>query len=90
VEVCDFLINSPQVSIRLANGNTLIGNWFNQCGDTLDKSNQPLQAIEVTPDKKVVWALRAWDEPANLGSSTIIVPLNEPRTTEDVFFGEIH
>lgn len=86
----DFQITSPQVSVRLANGNTLIGNWFSQWGDTLDKNNQPLQAIEVTPDKKVVWALRAWDEPANLGPSTIIVPLNEPRTTEDVFFGEIH
>ena len=86
----DFLITSPQVSIRLANGNTLIGNWFSQWGDTLDKNNQPLQAIEVTPEKKVVWALRAWDEPTNLGPSTIIVPLGEPRTTEDVFFGEIH
>ncbi|MDD4821610.1 MAG: hypothetical protein PHI48_03525 [Bacteroidales bacterium] len=86
----DYVINSPQVSIRLANGNTLIGNWFNQWGDKLDKNNLPLQAIEVTPDKKVVWALRAWDEPANLGPSTIIVPLSEPRTTEKVKFGEIH
>jgi hypothetical protein len=29
-----------------------------------------VQAIEVTPDKKIVWALRAWTAPADLGPST--------------------
>jgi len=28
--------------------------------DKLDVANAPVQAIEVTPDKKIVWALRAW------------------------------
>lgn len=86
----DYVINSPQIAIRLANGNTLINNWFNTWSETIDISNQPLQAIEVTADKKIVWALRSWKEPANLGPSTIIIPLNEPQTTEKVFFGDIH
>ena len=85
-----YVINSPQIAIRLANGNTLINNWFNQWSDTIDKNNQPLQAIEVTPGNKVVWALRSWSDPENLGPSTTIVPLNEPHTTEKVFFGDIH
>ncbi|MDR3653387.1 MAG: hypothetical protein P4L34_10525 [Paludibacter sp.] len=87
----DYQIRSPQVSIRLANGNTIISNWFNQWSNAvIDNNNQPLQAIEVSPTKKVVWVLRSWNEPTNLGPSTIIVPLDEPRTTEKVFFGDIH
>lgn len=87
----DYQVSSPQVSIRLANGNTIISNWFNQwSNDVIDNNNQPLQAIEVSPTKEVVWALRSWKEPNNLGPSTIIVPLNEPRTNEKVFFGKIH
>jgi hypothetical protein len=85
----DYVINSPQVAIRLANGNTLINNWVNKWSDTIDSSNQPLQAVEVTAGKKIVWALRSWNEPADLGPSTIIIPLNEARTTEKVFFGDI-
>src|SRR5262249_22659479 len=44
---------------RLANGNTLINNW----SGSLPQAEWPnvVQLIEVTPDKKVVWALRAWD-----------------------------
>ena len=38
----------------------------------LDLGDAPVQAIEVTPEKKVVWALRAWAPPADLGPSTTI------------------
>jgi hypothetical protein len=31
-----------------------------------------VQFVEVTPEKKVVWALRSWTDPANLGTSTTI------------------
>ena len=86
----EYVINSPQIAIRMSNGNTLINNWFNQWSDTIDNNNQPLQAIEVTADKKVVWALRSWNEATNLGPSTTIIPLNEAHTTEKVFFGDIH
>jgi len=84
----DFKITSPQVAIRRPNGNTIVNNWFNQWSGNVDLTNPPVQAIELTPDKKVVWALSSWTAPADLGPSTIIVPLNEPRTNENVFFGE--
>jgi len=38
------------------------------------------QAIEVTPNKKVVWALRSWTPPADLGPATTIQVLDvNPR-----------
>ena len=43
---------------RLANGNTLINNWPG--GLPLEEWPNVVQLIEVTPDKKVVWALRDW------------------------------
>ena len=87
-----YVMSSPQTALRLSNGNTIISNWFNQWSGTgqVNPNNQPVQAIEVTPDKKIVWALRQWQEPSNLGPSTRIIPLSEPRTTEKVFFGDIH
>jgi hypothetical protein len=87
-----YVMNSPQTAIRLSNGNTIISNWFNQWSGTgkVDLSNQPVQAIEVNMNKEIVWALRAWEEPSDLGPSTIIIPLSEPRTTENEFFGDIH
>ncbi len=43
---------------RLANGNTLINNWVG----SVPQADWPrvVQLIEVTPQKKVVWALRDW------------------------------
>lgn len=67
-----FAINNPQTATRLPNGNTIINNWFNSWSGKLDPANPPVQAIEVTPDKKVVWALRSWTPPADLGPSTTI------------------
>ena len=63
---------SLQEANRLANGNTVISNW---CPNGIkDPKAWPgsVQVIEVTPAKQVVWALRAWDEPANLGPATNI------------------
>ena len=80
----------PQIARRLANGNTLINNWFNQWQGKPDPNNLPLQAIEVTRGKKVVWALRAWTEPVNLGPSTTFQLLDEPGgISENVRFGTI-
>lgn len=58
---------NTQTAVRLANGNTLISNWHAQ-----DAGGEPVQFIEVTPEKKVVWALRSWTDPANLGTSSNI------------------
>ncbi len=56
---------NTQTATRLPNGNTVINNWH-----TKDAGGEPVQLIEVTPDKKVVWALRSWTDPTNLGAST--------------------
>ncbi len=79
-----------QNATRLPNGNTLFNNWFNQWDGTPDPANYPLQAVEVTPDKKVVWALRSWTDPAALGPATTIQILDDPTVIpEDVHFGDI-
>jgi hypothetical protein len=65
---------------RMANGNTVIANWV--AGDTKPE-NWPstVQIIEVTPAKKVVWALRQWSDP-NLGPASSIQLLDEPGIPE--------
>jgi len=65
---------------RLANGNTLISNW----GGSIQKQDwdQVVQVIELTPDKKVVWALHQWKDP-DLGPSSCIQLLDEPGGEEN-------
>jgi len=71
-----------QKSIRLANGNTLIGNWAKKGDSTA------VQAVEVSPDKKLVWALRSWNDP-DLGRSTTIQVLDQPAIhPEKAHFGK--
>lgn len=75
----DYKMTNLQNAIRLANGNTIINNWFNQWSTTkLDPANPPVQAIEVTRQKKVVWVLCSWTAPEDLGPSTTIQLLEEP------------
>lgn len=72
-----------QEANRLANGNTVISNW---CPNALKDPatwRDSVQVLEVTPEKKIVWALRAWDEPANLGPATNIQLLDEPGAAEN-------
>jgi hypothetical protein len=82
---------NTQRAVRLANGNTIFNNWFNQwAGGPPDPNDYPLQAIEVTPGKKVVWALRSWTPPAALGPATTIQILDDPTAVpEDAHFGDI-
>jgi len=68
----DYQMANLQLATRLPNGDTLINNWFNQWNDRVDPANAPVQAIEVTADKKVAWVLRAWTPPADLGPATTI------------------
>ncbi len=57
-----YLIGHVQEVIRLPNGNTVFTNWI--AGHTKPEDwAKTAQIIEVTPDKKVVWALRSWDNP---------------------------
>ena len=89
-DIPEYNFNSPQVAIRRPNGNTVVGNWFNQWSGSgkVDPNNLPIQAIEITPDKKVVWALQSWTPPVDLGPSTIIQILGDKGISEHVTFGE--
>jgi len=60
--------------VRLANGNTVICNW----GGFLRKEDwdKVVQVIEVTPDKKIAWALHQWKDP-DLGPSSCIQILDD-------------
>ena len=68
----DYKFSNLQLAVRLPNGNTIINDWSNQWNGKVGATNAPVQAIEVTPDKQIVWALHSWNEPANLGPATII------------------
>ena len=87
-DVPEYLFNSMQIVQRLPNGNTLINTWFNQWSGTVNPATAPVQALELTPDKKVVWALRAWGDPVDLGPSTTIQLLDQRNVPEAVHFGE--
>jgi hypothetical protein len=41
-----------------------------------------VQLLEVTPEKKVVWALRAWNGDADLGPATSVQLPDEPGLPE--------
>jgi len=84
----DFKMTSLQMAWRLPNGNTLVNNWFNEWSGKLDRTNPPVQAVEFTPDKKIVWVLRSWENP-DLGPATTIQILDEPSAPEQVSFGDI-
>jgi hypothetical protein len=73
-----YKMSSLQLATRLPNGNTIINNWVNQWNGKIDPATAPVQAIEVTPDKKVVWALRSWTPPADLGPATTLQILSQP------------
>jgi hypothetical protein len=63
---------------RLANGNTLINNWSGSL--PLAQWPEVAQLIEVTPDKKVVWALKDWK---TLGPASSTQLLDEPGVPEN-------
>jgi hypothetical protein len=65
-----------QVAARLDNGNTIFSNWCNiGIKDTAAWPNS-VQLIEVTPAKKVVWALSQWSSP-DLGPASSIQVLDK-------------
>jgi len=69
-----------QEANRLANGNTVICNWCPV--DIKDPKKWPgsVQVLEVTPEKKVVWALSQWSQP-DLGPASSIQLLDEAPET---------
>lgn len=70
-----FTIGNTQTANRLANGNTVICNWIAGNNKT-EEWTGTVQVFEVTPDKKIVWALSEWTNP-DLGPATYIQLLDE-------------
>jgi hypothetical protein len=70
-------LHTVQEVSRLANGNSLINNWVG----SVPMAEWPtvVQLIEVTPDKRVVWALRDWSV---LGPASSTQLLGEPAIPE--------
>ena len=73
-------LHTVQEVSRLANGNTVICNWVGG----VKRADWPtiVQVIEVTPEKKAVWALREWVDP-DLGPASSVQLLDEPGVAED-------
>lgn len=88
-ELAGYRINAAQLAMKRPNGNIVVNEWFDELTGKLDPHNLPVQFIEVTPDKKIVWALRSWAPPVNLGPATVIQFLDEDSISENVFFGNI-
>jgi len=88
-DIPGYKITSSQLAFKRPNGNIVVNDWFNEWSAKLDNSNLPVQFIELTPDKKIMWALRSWVEPFNLGPATTIQFLDDNRISENVFFGDI-
>jgi hypothetical protein len=70
-----------QTANRLANGNTVISNWFTGSKDPTE-IGKSVQVFEITTDKKVVWALSSWKNP-DLGPNTYIQLLDETGNAEN-------
>ena len=79
-ELPGFPLAVVQEVSRLANGNTIICNWV-AGGVKPPQWPDTVQVIEVTPQKKVVWALRQWKDP-NLGPASAIQLLDQPGIPE--------
>jgi hypothetical protein len=80
-DVPDIKLFNTQTANRLANGNTVICNWCAGNNRTQEWAGT-VQVFEVTPDKKVTWALSSWRDP-DLGPATSIQLLDEPGAPED-------
>jgi hypothetical protein len=76
-----FKLFNNQTANRLANGNTVICNWCAGNPKTEEWAGT-VQVFEVTPDKKVVWALSSWKNP-DLGPCTYIQLLDEPGNPDN-------
>lgn len=76
-----FKVGNTQTANRLANGNTVISSWIAGNNNTVEWIGT-VQIFEVTPDKKIVWALSSWKEP-DLGPATSIQLLDEPGNPDN-------
>src|SRR5208283_4253515 len=68
----EIVFPGSQTCVRLANGNTLLCSR----GD----NGKGCQLVEITPDKKIVWALKDWK---TFGPATAVQLLDEPGVPEN-------
>ena len=76
-----FKVGNTQTANRLANGNTVISSWIAGNNNT-EEWVGTVQIFEVSPDKKVVWAMSSWKDP-DLGPATSIQLLDEPGNPDN-------
>lgn len=81
-----FEVYSPQKAFRLSNGNTIVNEWWNEWGGSVDRSNPPLQAVEYDLHNNIIWKLCSWQSP-DLGPATTIQPLYSAVNRETMYFG---
>jgi len=80
-DLAGYNIGNIQDVERLANGDTVFSNWVpNKVTDPKEWPTT-VQLFEVTPEKKIVWALREWANPP-LGPASGLQMLNEPGVPE--------
>ena len=73
----DVVLHNVQTAERLADGNTVV---FSSTGGVKTKDlPNIIQAVEVTPEKKVVWVLQDWKD---LGPGTTAQFLDQPGMPE--------
>jgi hypothetical protein len=75
-----YKLGNFQTADRLANGHTVITCWIAGDNDTSHWAGT-VQVLEVTRDKKIVWALSSWKDP-DLGPATSIQLLDERGNPE--------
>ncbi len=78
----DIKLFTIQEVSRLANGNTVLCNWCPYLVKSSKDWPNSVQVLEVTPDRKVVWALRSWTGAADLGPASSIQLLDQPGIPE--------
>jgi hypothetical protein len=71
---------------RLENGNTVLTSWIS--GSKVNKANwaDSVQLIEVTPEKKIVWAMREWgaNGGVDMGTSSEVQFLDQGWVEENM------
>ncbi len=72
-----FPLYTVQEVSRLANGNTLINNWAGSA--PTEQWKTVVQLIEVTPEKRVVWALRDWEHFGPASSTQLLDEKGKPE-----------
>ncbi len=80
-DVPNYKLYLTQEASRLENGNTVVCNFVGF--SNLPDNSKTFQVLEVTPDKRVIWAMKAWKDPFNLGPASAIQLLDEPGIPEN-------